>query len=176
MYQTLIDRGIKKVYHFTDKSNIESIVNCGGLLSLANLKRNKVKDVKYGGNQWSHDADAYKGGDGYVHLCFLKNHPMEHIAREVEKRIEETCWLEIDISALNTNGVMYSSGVSNKSGVQFLSPDDAKEAIDLEGIYEFLNFKVEGNQERKNNARKYEILIPNTVPLDKILNISSFRG
>lgn len=175
MYQTLIDRGVRHLYHFTDKSNIESIINCGGLLSLVALKEKGLNNVKHGGNQLSHYADSLKGVDRYVHLCFRDTHPMKYVASN-EGRISNPCWLEINLSILGVEGVLYSSDVSNKSGVRLLPPDEAKKEIDLEGLYDFLDFHEEGNQARKNNARKSEILIPNIVPIDKILNIELFRG
>lgn len=174
MYQTLVDRGVAAVYHFTDRFNIESIIRNDGLLPLTVLRGQNIPDIRYGGNDWSHEADARKGVNQYVHLCFDTNHPMEYCARQ-DGRITETCWLEIDLALLNNEEVMYTADVSNKVDVPLLTADEAKEAIDLDGIYQFLDFRVEGNQERKNNAQKSEILIPHGVPLNKILNINTFR-
>ncbi|NDY55736.1 DUF4433 domain-containing protein [Desulfovibrio sulfodismutans] len=174
MFHKLSERNVFHVYHFTDKSNIDSIINLGGLYSLSTIKQNNICDVCFGGNQWSHDADTRIGLDTYVHLCFLKDHPMEFRARQ-EGRINTTCWLEISIDVLQLPGVMYTNDVSNKTGVLALTNVQAKEIIDLFGIYERLDFSIEENKIRKNQAKKSEILVPTHVPLQLIKNIHVFR-
>jgi hypothetical protein len=81
--------GITSFYHFTDTRNLPSIKAHGGLLPWSQIRGNVVAP---GGNDWSHDADAIKGQDNYVHLCFLPEHPMEFVARK-DGRIQESRFL-----------------------------------------------------------------------------------
>lgn len=49
------------VWHFTDKSNRESIKE-RGLLSFAEAGKRNIEIPVPGGNDWSHNADKIKGG------------------------------------------------------------------------------------------------------------------
>lgn len=107
---------VSAFFHFTDVSNVPHITAHGGLYSLDELRRRKIPVPRPGGNQWSHDADVYKGLDKYVHLCFRLNHPMEFVARQ-DQRIVQTAFLEIHPDVLSIPGVLYAPDVSNKKDV-----------------------------------------------------------
>jgi len=131
---------IRHIWHFTDKSNIESIIENGGILSLRRIIENNIAVSIYGGNQWSHDADRYKGLDGYVHLAFIDDHPMLYVAKQ-EGRIQEPIWLQIDISVVATPGTMYSVDVSNKSGVNLIDNDATIQQIDFDVLFTYGNLE-----------------------------------
>lgn len=168
MYNLLKKYNCDIIYHFTDRKNLESIKNNGGLYSLAKINKMKLKDVSYISNGWSQDADRFKGIDSYVHLCFVQGeHPMAFNASNNNDLI----WLAIDSKILDSAGVLYTNDIANKSGVILLNNEEAKENLDIEGIFKFLPFTEEGNRERKVATYKYEILIPNFVPLSYIRNL-----
>ena len=160
------------IWHFTDKSNIELIVQNQGLYSLVDLKRKGIAIPAPGGNQWSHDADALKGVHEYVHLASLDNHPMLYAAKQ-DGRIKEPVWLKIDSSILLDSGVKFTKEVSNKAGVQILTPEEAVQQIDFEVLFTFMDWKDPEVQARRRLALKSEILIPKHVPLNKILSIKN---
>lgn len=108
---------IPRLYHFTDRRNLESIRSQGGLHPLSDLVTRGVKVPAPGGNQWSRDADELKGMGHYVHLCFRSNHPMEYLARQ-DGRIGDSIFLEIHASVMQFPDVMFTPDVSNKAGVQ----------------------------------------------------------
>lgn len=153
------------LWHFTDKRNVESIKK-HGLLSWRELQRIGLVPAVPGGNQWSHDADRFSGVDNYVHLSFNQDNPMLHIAKR-DKRIVDHIWLQIDLSVIGA-GTKYTDDVANKADVQMLDNNSAVEKIDFEALFKYLDFKVEGNQERKRAAAKSEILVPVMVGIDKI--------
>ncbi|ANV86914.1 DarT ssDNA thymidine ADP-ribosyltransferase family protein [Picosynechococcus sp. PCC 7117] len=159
---------IDSVWHFTDKANIQSIKDNGGLLSHAELQSRGIQVPAPGGNQWSHDADLSKGLNQYVHLCFLKEHPMHYCATE-DGRIKSSAWLKIKIDVLKIPGVRYCADVSNKSGVPILDANQAAEQIDFEVLYSRLDWGDPKVRERRNLAKKSEILVPKSVPLDYII-------
>jgi hypothetical protein len=68
---------IPRLYHFTDRRNLDLIRQHGGLHPMADLGKRGVKVPAPGGNEWSRDADGLKGMERYVHLCFRSHHPME---------------------------------------------------------------------------------------------------
>ena len=158
------------LYHFTDKRNIEGIKKRGGLFSFNELEDIKTDEIFWGGNDWSHDADKMNGVDDYIHLCFIRNHPMEYQARQ-EGRIQETFWILVHKDVLHIKGVRYTNDVSNKAGVMLLTNKQAVEELDHEAIFTFIDFGIAGNLQRKQIAEKYEILIPRHVPLKYLMNI-----
>ncbi len=160
---------IDGIWHFTDRLNLESIEEHGGLLPLTVLNDKGIKIPVPGGNEWSQDADKRKGVDKYIHLCFLDNHPMLFGAIQ-EGRIQDPIWLKIDVSVMLPPEVKFTSEVSNKSGVPILNHSEAVNEIDFEILFTFIDWR--GNteiHERRKAAEKSEILIPDIVPIDKIL-------
>ena len=154
---------IRCLHHFTDSRNVTSIRDLRGLWSRDELTR-KGTEFHAGGNEWSFDADEMVGMEKYVHLCFRTNHPMEFKARQ-EGRIERTTWLYIDSSILKMEGVMYSHGVSNKSGMEICSIQDAKKKIDFEVICTRTEWRDPEVRARLNHAELCEVLVPKHVPL-----------
>lgn len=163
MKQKLMEKEIPCLYHFTDERNIESIRK-NGL-----LPKNMLDDIDFvpGGNEWSIKADKNLGLDRYVHLCLFKNHPMEYLRENNDSDKRKFKWIEIDLSVLDFPGVKYTLDVSNKSGVALLSEQEALEQYDFEALPR-LDFGVPGNQKRKTNVEKYEILVPCVIPTDLI--------
>jgi hypothetical protein len=129
----------------------------------------KIEVPAPGGNEWSHDADARTGLDRYVHLCFRPTHPMEFVARQ-DGRILDSVYLQIHPDALKVDGVMYTEGVSNKSGMRVHTLDQARKLVDFEVLYTRTNWSDPEIQLRLQNAEKCELLIPNHIPLKLIRN------
>ncbi len=157
-----------EIWHFTDKSNLDLIVKNKGLLSLGELERREIEIPVPGGNDWSHDADRMKGVQEYVHLAFVDDHPMLYRAKQ-EGRIPDPIWLRIDSSILLQDNVRYTSEVSNKSGVPILQPEEAINEIDFEVLFTRTDWRDPTIQARRQAAIKSEILVPDIVPIDKIL-------
>lgn len=162
-------RKIPRLYHFTDRRNLPSIREHGGIHSLARLAELEIEVPAPGGNEWSHDADGMKGLDKFVHLCLRSTHPMEFCAR-AEGRIGDTLFLEVHPSVLLWDDVLYSPDVSNKSGVEPVPIKSALELIDFEVLYTRTDWKDPAIQERLQNAEKSEVLVPDSIPLDLIRN------
>ena len=156
---------IRWLYHFTDMRNFPLIRELGGLYSRAKLREMAVESFYPGGNQWSLDADELFGMHKYVHLCFKSSHPMEYIAKK-EGRIERSVFLLVDGDILRMDGVRYSPGVSNKSGIETCAIQDALAQIDFEVLYTWMPWTDPMIQERRKAAEKCEILIPDYVPMN----------
>jgi hypothetical protein len=157
------------LFHFTDLRNLDSIKQ-HGLLSADQLAQRGINPRAPGGNDWSVDADQLKGMHQFVHLCFWDEHPMEWRARQ-DNHIGETRFLRIDPEILRTVGVKVTDDVSNKSGVEAMTLEDGVPTLDLEVIFERTDWKNAEVKERLNASRKYEILIPDGVPLSMIRNL-----
>lgn len=151
------------VYHFTDKRNIPEIKKNGGL-----MPRSMLNNIPFipGGNQRSIDLDNNFGMQKFVHLCFLKDHPMEYLARE-DGRIYPI-WLEISTDILDSPGVLYCVGVANQIGAKYITANEAVKIMDFDHLFNWHDFSVDGNMQRHNEAKKYEILIPTKIPINLI--------
>jgi hypothetical protein len=163
-------RYVTTLYHFTDRRNLPSIRQQGGLYSLAMLRARGVADMHPGGNEWSHEADARVGVDRYIHLCLKPNHPMEFRARE-DGRIQESIFLQVHPEVLDWPGVRYTPDVSNKAGVTNHSIEEAKQLIDFEVLFTRTDWRNPAIQQRLQQAEKCEILVPDHIPLALIRNI-----
>jgi len=165
---------IDGIWHFTDKSNLDSIQKHGGLFPLKVLNDKGIEIPVPGGNEWSQDADKHKGLDNYVHLCFVDNHPMLFLAVQ-EKRIQNPIWLKVDASVMLAPEVKFTSEVSNKSGVRLLNHSEAVSEIDFEILLPpFVEWRGKPDiHDRRNAAEKSEILIPDIVPIDEILEVKN---
>lgn len=63
---------IQKFYHFTDKSNIPSIIENGGLFSWASCENNHIKIARSGGSELSRLLDTKSGVEDYVRISLCK--------------------------------------------------------------------------------------------------------
>ena len=98
---------INGLFHFTDRRSLGAIREHGGLFALAELKRRGIEIAAPGGNDWSHNEDA-------------------------EGRISDSVYLNVHPEVLQWEGVLFTPDVSNKSGVQAYSIDEASNMIDYE--------------------------------------------
>jgi hypothetical protein len=155
-------------WHFTDQANIASIEANGGLLSLKELTAREIGVAAPGGNQWSHDADARSNVDDYVHLAFSRDHPMLHIAKR-EERIKNPVWMKIDRSIVLQDGVRFTKEVANKSGTRILTADEARDQIDFDALFSYMDWRDPEVQQRRKEAVKSEILVPKIVLWNQIL-------
>jgi hypothetical protein len=159
---------IPRLYHFTDRRNLASIRKHGGLLCWAELVKRGIKVPAPGGNDWSHQEDERRGLDGYVHLCFRENHPMEYRARQ-ENRITDSIFLQISPAVLTLPEVRFSADVANKRGVESVPIAEAAQHIDFDILYTYV--KDETWKQRLAKAEKYEVLVPDRIALSLIGNI-----
>jgi hypothetical protein len=152
------------VFHFTDARNIPLIRQHGGLFSLAELRRRGIEPAATGGNDWSHEADARVGMDEYVHLCLFNEHPMEFRARQ-DGRIRSSKFLQIQPAVLHCDGIRFTQDVSNKAGVRLLTLEEAAQTLDFSVVYDRTDWRDPKIQERRQLAKKYELLVPSHIPL-----------
>lgn len=149
------------LFHFTDTANIPSIAKLG-ILSKAEAARRGIKAVCPGGNEWSREADALKGLDDYVSLCFTGSHPMCHIAHD-DGRIPNPQYIPIHENVLRIDGVKITMGIANKSETEPLDVEDGLERIDKEVLYTRTDWNDPIIQARRQEAEKCEILVPKVV-------------
>lgn len=158
------------LYHFTDRRNLASIRDVGGICPIETLKARGVQIPAAGGNEWSQSADTMKGMDRYAHLCFRATHPMQFLARQ-DGRIGDSIFLQVHPEVLEWDGVQFTPDVSNKSGVSSYPIQQAKDMIDYEVLYTRTDWRDAAIKQRLLQAEKCEILVPRCIPLELIRNL-----
>jgi len=154
------------LFHFTDAANTASIAK-HGILSKDEANRRGVAVAVPGGNEWSRDADAHKGLNDYVNLCFTASHPMCHLAH-LEGRIPNPRYIPIDVNVLKIEGVRITIGVANRADTELLEVEVGLERLDKEVLYTRTNWEDPDIQARRQSAEKCEILVPKIVPVSLI--------
>jgi len=164
--QSVLKRhGIKSIWHFTDKSNLASIKKYG-LLSLSHLLQTNIYVPCFCADDMSHYLDRQIGIDKFVHLSFVKDHPMYHVAKR-DGRIPNPMWLEIDLSVLHEDNTLFSDEVANKRGASIFDANDLESMIDFDSILYERDFW------KRKEARKAEIMVANNITLDDIRGVSN---
>lgn len=153
--------GIDCVYHFTDEANLPSIQRYG-LLQYSLLASRNWGPLRPGGSQSSHEQDARLGFDRYVHLCFVKDHPMAYVAVR-EGRIAKLVWLEVSYKVLYGQGVMGCKTLANTRNALVLPIEEALDVINLPRLF---------SEECTTETRKAQILVPVSVPPNKLRILS----
>lgn len=155
---------VRCFFHFTDERNLPSIRNSDGLWSMRALQERCITVPAPGGDANSQFSDSRNGMDRYVHLCLFNQNPMEYRARQ-DGRIGSSRFLEIDRNVLRLEGVRFTSAMANQSGVTPLTLNEAAAQLDFAAAYERMDFSNQEQMQRVLAARKYELLIPNHVPI-----------
>jgi hypothetical protein len=165
--------GRLSLYHFTDARNIPSIKEHGGIYSLEQCEALGIEIAVPGGDENSQQSDRDNGMDAYVHLCLRNEHPMEYKARS-DGRIERSVFIPISSNVLDIDGVRFVPGMSNRKGIGSYLLDEAirdnhLDDAHLDALYKWIDWdKNPDVYERRVRAEKFEIIVPDCIPLDLI--------
>ena len=166
----LEQHGIKKLYHFTDRENLESIIKNGGLYSWADCKDKDIKISKPGGSSLSWDLDSRDGLEHYVRASFVKEHPMMYVAMN-DGRISNPVLLEIDTDVICWEGSKYADRNATRSGRNVGESIDDLKAIHFDAVKARKHFDLDEDEQKYFQA---EMLVKNFIPLSAIPNIGNF--
>jgi hypothetical protein len=158
-------------YHFTDERNLP-LIRSKGLLSRRELRKRSIVVPAPAGNKWSWERDDAIGMDRFVHLCFMSSHPMEYRARE-DGRIGTVKFISIRPEIIKLPGVLLADRVANKRGAIVGPVIDMLGILDIDVMYNKKDWSDAANQRRRENARKFEILVPDGVPKYYLQNIDN---
>lgn len=170
-YQSLLNQhNITKLYHFTDRDNLRSIIENGGLFSWADCEEKGIKIAKPGGGQTSRDLDRRDNLHHYARVSFVKEHPMQYVAMR-EGRISDPVCLEIDPEVIYWKDTKYADRNATKNGANV-----GGEYSDFQRIH-FRSLKVAKHFDLNEDEREFfqaEVLVKNFIPLEYITNIRDF--
>lgn len=170
-YKEILERnGIKKLYHFTDRDNLESIIRNGGLYSWADCESKSIDIKKSGGSDMSRQLDFRDGLQHYVRVSFVTQHPMMFVAMN-DGRISNPVILEIDPQVIWWEGTRYADRNATKTGANVGENLDDFEAIHFNAVKANKHFDLDIDEQPFFQA---EVLVKNHIPLKYITNIGNF--
>lgn len=170
-YQQVLEEGkITKLYHFTDRDNLESIIKHGGLYSWKDCEEKDIKIAKPGGSGTSRSLDQRNGLEYYTRLSFVPDHPMMFVAMD-DGRISNPVVLEMDLEAALWEDTLYADRNMTKNGANVGGSLDNLKAVHF-GLFGGLRY-FDLNEEAKMYY-KAEVLVKHFIPLKYITNIRNF--
>lgn len=156
----LRQNGVQRLYHFTHVFNVPLVAQ-HGLLSKERLQQEKLKNkIILGGNALSQDLDLQKGNHKYVSLAYTPYFPMAYW----RKREHHVCFLEIDVSIVDQDGVKFTQG--NATSSEDKRDDDPRNVLTPEDIKIILAGPPDRNSQEWDywhTISQSEVLIPNSV-------------
>ena len=170
-YQAIIEQqGIRKLYHFTDRDNLQSIIQHGGLYSWADCEEKGITIAKPGGSDGSRSLDARDGLQHYVRVSFVTRHPMMYVAMN-EGRISNPVILEIDPEVIYWKDSQYADRNATKNGAQVGDGLDDFHKIHFSAVKARKHFDLAEEEQMFFQA---EVLVKHFIPLECIKNIGNF--
>lgn len=170
-FKEILDKyQINKFYHFTDRSNIESILKNGGLYSWEDCLKKNIYIPHPGGSELSRNLDRKENLQEYVRISICKRHPMMYYAM-TDGRIKKPVILEIDTDILYQDGNIFSNMNAVKSNAIKGSELVHFQKIHFTTALKDSQFDIEDAEKDYYQA---EILVKNHIPIHYILNISDF--
>ena len=172
-FKAILDQHkIVKLYHFTDRDNLESIIKNGGLYSWMDCERKGIKINKPGGSSVSRQLDSGRSLEDYVRVSFTTQHPMMYVAMK-DGRISNPVILEIDLEVIYWKETCYSNLNAAKHKIK---PNIGDTLSDFKQIH-FQSVKTRKHFDLPEEEQPYfqaEILVKNFIPLEYIKNIGNF--
>ncbi len=174
--QVLQANGITILYHFTDRVNIASIKQNGGLFSWHYCDNNGIDILRPGGSFQSRQNDTTNGKRDFVRLAFNKEHPMLYIAQK-DERITSPVWLEIKIDVAFWELTEFAD--KNAAAFKSYTPNIGKDLQFLKNIrFDILSkaktYKHYNLAEEEKPYNQAEVLVKTWIPIKYITNINQF--
>ena len=170
-FKAVLDENkIERLYHFTDRDNLESIIKNGGLYSWGDCEEKGIIIAKPGGGLLSRDLDKKDNLQYYVRVSFTKQHPMMYVAMQ-DGRLSNPVILEIDPEVVYWENSKYANMNATRSGT-----NKGGTLNDFKQIH-FSSVKVHKHFDLPEEEQPYfqaEVLVKNFIPLEYIKNISNF--
>ncbi len=170
-FKAVLDQnGITKLYHFTDRENLASIIRNGGLYSWGDCVEKGLAVSRPGGSDASHQIDRGYGLQKYVRVSFTKEHPMMYVAMK-DGRISNPVVLEIDLDVIYGEDTQYADRNAAKNGMNVGGTLDDFKKIHFQAVKARKHFDL---PEEEQVFFQAEVLVKNFIPLEYIKNIGNF--
>ena len=166
----LTRNGIKKLYHFNDRYNLQMIIQNGWLYSWADCEEKGIKIPKPGGGQLSRELDRRDNLQHYVRTCFTQQHPMMYVAMN-DGRISNPVILEIDPVVVEWKDTKFADRNATRTGANVGGSLDDLNRIHFSSVKAKNHFDLDDDEQPFYQA---EVLVKNFIPLKYITNIGNF--
>ena len=164
------ENAITQLYHFTDKANIKSIKECGGLYSWHYLQKNNI-DISFpGGDTLSRDLDRRYSLEDFVRVSFTTNHPMMFVKFN-EKKIINPVILKIAPAVCLLQETMFSDMNATRTGHKSGSKIEDFKRIKFSIVRQPNHFNLGEDEAKYYQA---EVMVKTWIPAEFILNIDEF--
>lgn len=164
-------KNIECFYHFTERRNLKSILQSGGLMSFQEL-RNRQINVIHVSNNLSWELDAKKGLTNYIRLALVKNHPMFWKAK-YEMNFE-LIWIQIDREIATWENTKFTDKNATDKNVKLGNDLGFLKSIDYDAIHKSKDGYNTLHEEEKKHAQS-EILVERFIPKKYFLNLSELE-
>lgn len=169
IHSYLANNHIPKLYHFTDRSNLFSIIKNGGLLSWWACENEDIHINRPGGDDLSRRLDSHKHLEDYVRLSFCEKHPMMSTP-ENKKRIPKPIIIEISTDVCELDGALFSDINATANGAQIKSGIEGLKLVDFRVV------KQDHYTEEEKPRYQAEVLVKHRIPLDYFLNLEQLEN
>lgn len=170
-FKAILDQHkITKLYHFTDRDNLESIIKNGGLYSWMDCNRKGIKISKPGGGDLSRSLDLKDNLQDYVRVSFTREHPMMYVAMK-EERISNPLILEIDPEVIYWSETKYADSNATRNDAHVGKGFEDFKCIHFSSVKAHKHFDLPEEEQPYFQA---EVLVKNFIPLEYIKNIGNF--
>jgi hypothetical protein len=167
--QLLKTNDITKLYHFTDRININSILKNGGLLSYRNIRNKNITVSRFSSNEISREMDVKAGLDNFVRLSFTSSHPMMHIALQAG-RIFNPVIIEIDPTIALMPGALFSNVNALKKDANIGPSHNDLSKIKFKVVKQRNHFELPESEKPFFQA---EVLVEGKIGCEMFLNLET---
>lgn len=166
-YKKILDsNGVTCLYHFTDRRNLDSIKQHGGLFSWFYCETNNIHIPFPGGDESSKSLDKSFHLEDYVRLSFCEDHPMSW---RLQQQGYDLVLLQIKIDAAWIKNTLFSDiNAADKNHSHGGELDDLTR-IDFSATRQHF-LRKDSSLFKKHQA---EVLVKTFLPLEYITNLDN---
>lgn len=158
---------IKYLYHFTDKENLKSIIEGGGLYSWQYCVNNFIDIPRPGGNDLSRKLDRGKNLENYVRLSFAEIHPMIYRAKD-EKRIVNPIIIRVNTDVIYLKGTLYSNRNATEESNNVIIGEEAAHLGKVK--FSIVRRRYLNLNPIEQKYFQAEVLVPEIIPIKYLIN------
>lgn len=155
--------GISQFYHYTDRRNLDSILQNNGLFSL--------REMNNRGIDYHQGSETYEWPD-YVRLSYTQNHPLLYISlREGRIRQEKTLKIKLDVAGLRHTKFTNVNAARTATYPTVESGDDLnfiRDNVKINIVKQRNHFNLSPDEKPYYQA---EIMVKDHLPLEYIKNL-----
>lgn len=168
----LLEHGIDRLFHITDRSNWTSIKENNGIRSSDSLRNCDAIFTGSCGDILSRNIDQKLFLSDYVHLSFIPEAPWLRAALKAGF-IKEPIILEVPLDILLDEDTLFSTGSPLSLNSKIGGTKEVFESVDFDTL---VAASQEITQPEKRGAFQAEALVKRFIPIDRILNLKEIEN